>query len=324
MFKRLATAAAAAMLLAGAPVTAVNAQVVQVPAAQAEQGARNIAIATAINARAAQLVSSLDQSGIERATSVEGYVAAIDGMAPQLTAARRDLAAMRAELRALPSVGGSDGPVQLRVIDHNVADSIAFLERIDGMLAAYPEVADAFRSNDRARAERALGTLAGATMTLVDGQALMMRGRASLIGSDRSDYAHAEGIACLYDGMAAMMRLRLVLVEPEAAAQTMDTARACVEQQIHSGRAALARESAVHSARPSARDLEIRLAEISGRIFDKMAEGGDILRDGAATIRAGSGEAELNRQLDRFILFERELSALGDEQGRSLIARSPG
>ena len=322
MFNRLSAAAAAAMLLTAAPLAAAHAQVVQVPAAQAEQGARNIARATAINARAAQLISSLDQSAIERATSVEAYAAAIDGMAPQLTSARRELASMRAELRALPSVGGSDGPVQLRVIDHNVADSAAFLERIDGMLAAYPEVADAFRSNDRARAERALATLADATMTLVDGQALMMRGRASLIGSDRSDYAHAEGIACLYDGMAAMMRLRMALVEPEAAARTIDTAQTCVEQHIQSGRAALARDGAVHSTRPSARDLEIRLAEISGRIFDKMAEGGDILRDSAATVRSGAGEAELNQELDRFVRFERELSALGDEQGRNLVARS--
>ena len=321
MLKRLATAAVAAVLLAAGPVAA---QVAQLPAALAEQGSRNIAVASRINARASELAASLDQRAVERATSVEAHVAAVDGMAPQLTAARRELAAMHAELRTLPVLGGTDGPVQLRVIDHAIADSVAFLQRIDDMLAAYPEVADGFRSNDSGRAERGLATLAAATTTLVDGQALMMRSRAALLGSDRSDYAHAEGIACLYDGMAAILRLQLGLVESGPAAAAIQTAEVCVQQQIASGRAALVRESESRSDDPVARALEVRLAEISIRIFDKMAEGGDILGDVVAVVRTGSAGAELAAQMDRFIQFERDLSALGDEQGRALIARTPG
>ena len=69
--------------------------------------------------------------------------------------------------------------------------------------------------------------------------------------------------------------------------------------------------------------MEIRLADISGRIFDKMAEGGDLLRDSAAAVGAGAQEAELDGLMERFILYEQELSALGEEQGRNLIARVP-
>ena len=324
MFKRLATAAATAVLLAGGAAAPALAQVALLPVAQAEQGARNIAVATEVNGRVSQLIASLDQSEIERATSVESYIAAIDGMAPQLNSARRELAEMRSRLRALPKVGGENGPVQLRAMDQIIEDSVLFVQRVDGMLAAYPEVADGFRSNDRAKAERALGVLAGATMTLVDGQALMMRGRASLVGSDRSDYAHAEGIACLYDGMAAVMRLKLRLIEPPAAAEIVRTARTCVGDQVRSGRAALVREAANPSPRPTARALEVRLAEISGRVFTKMEEGGNLLEESLEVIKAGAGEDQVDAQMDRFIQFEMELSALGAEQGRSLIGPTPG
>lgn len=324
MFRRLATAAAAAVLLTGAASAPARAQVAQLPAPVAEQAARNVAVTTEVNARVAELVTSLDQSGVAQATSMESYVAAIDGMAPQLTAARRELAGMQARLRALPELGGESGPVQLRSIDRVVDDSINFVRRVDAMLAAFPEVADGFRSNDPVKAERALGVLSSATMTLVDGQALMMRGRASLIGSDRSDYAHAEGIACLYDGLAAVMRLKLEIIEPPAAADLMQTARTCVKDQVQSGRAALVRESANRSPRPAARALEERMAEISERIFAKMDEGGDLLDDTQAVIKAGAPTDRLDVQIERFTVFERELSALGDEQGRNLIARSPG
>lgn len=324
MIRRLATAAAAAMLLAAAPGATAGAQVAQLPVAQAEQGAKNIALATQVNARAAQLVAALDQTGIAQAASVEEYVAALDGMAPQIAAARRELARMHAELRALPRVGGEDAPVQLRAIDHIIDDSGEFLQRIDGMLAAYSDVADGFRGNDRGKAERALATLAGATMTLVDGQALMLRGRATLVGSDRSDYAHAEGLACLYDGMAVLMRLRLQFIEPAAAADTLRTARVCVADQVELGRAALLRESADRSANPTARALEVRLAEISDRIFAKIEEGGGLLEESLTVIKDGAAEEAVEAQLARFIQFEVEVAALGEEQGRSLIARSPG
>lgn len=316
----IAVALGAAVL----PAPAAQAQVVQLPASSAEQAARNIAVASEVGTRASQLVTSIDQTEIMQATSVDSYVVAIDRLAPEISSARRELAEMGTRLRALPRVGGDDGPVQLRSVDHIIDDTADFLQRVDAMLAGYAEVADGFRSNDQLRAERALKTLSGATMTLIDGQALMMRGRATLVGSDRSDYAHAEGIACLYEGFAAVMRAHLELIGPDEASDRIEAARACMDQQVQSGRAALARERANPSSVPEARALEVRLAGISERVFVKMAEGRDVLGAALVIVRAdGPGDA-LSAEIERFIQFEQELAALGQEQARNITNRSPG
>ena len=324
LFKHPVTAVLAAVLLAAAPSSAARAQVAQLPASSAEQAARNVAFASELSARASRLVTSIDQTEVLQATSVESYVAAIDGLSPEINRARGELLTMRDQLRALPRVGGEDAPVQLRAVDRIIEDTAGFLQRIDAMLAAYAEVAEGFRGDDRARAQRALDTLSGATMTLVDGQALMLRGRATLVGSDRSDYAHAEGIACLYDGFAAVMRVRLELIQPDEATDKIEAAGICVDRQVEFGRAALARERANPSRIPAARALEVRLAEISERIFSKMEEGNGVMNEVLAVLRAGGSEGDMTAQMDRFIVFERELAALGQEQARNLISRSPG
>lgn len=324
MFRRLATVAVAAVFLVVSPAPAALAQVTQIPASSAQQAARNIEVATQVSSRAARLVTSIDQTEVTQATTVEAYVAAIDRLAPEISRARGELTAMRAQLRALPRVGGNDGPVQLRSVDHIIDDTGDFLQRVDTMLGGYAEVADGFRSNDRQRAERALKTLSGATMTLIDGQALMMRGRATLVGSDRSDYAHAEGIACLYDGFAAVMRARLDLIRPDEAETRIEAARVCMDQQIGNGRAALARERAATSSVPAVRELEVRLAEISARVFVKMEEGRDVLGEAILVVRSGGSGDRLVPPIERFVAFERELSALGAEQARNLTSRSPG
>ena len=69
--------------------------------------------------------------------------------------------------------------------------------------------------------------------------------------------------------------------------------------------------------------MQTRRPHISGGIFHTRADGGDRLRDSAAAVGAGAQEAELDGLMERFILYERELSALGEEQGRNLIARVP-
>jgi hypothetical protein len=324
MFRSLLMAAAAALFLCVSSASPARAQVVQLSEAAAERAERSIAAATRANMRAAELASALDVSQIEGATTPEAFVAGLDRMAPQIAAARSEIASLRRGLLAQPAVGGGpDAPIQLRAIDQLVSDSIGFLVNVDAMLAAYTDVADGFRSGDQTKALSALRTLSGAAMTLIDGQALMMRGRGAMFGSDRSDYFQAEGIACLYDGMAATLRAQLTLIEPADASAKLATAQSCVERQVEGGKAALVREAGSRSRNQTARALEERMAELSGRIFDSMSRGAAILGEAHAVLKSGGGDPALQAVMDRFVVFEQELAALGQEQGAALVSRGP-
>lgn len=317
MSKGLVRAAVIAAVLCVSSAAPVMAQVVQVTTEQAEKARRNIDVISRITMQGTNLASAVDARGLESVTTPEAFVAEVDRLIPGVNAARAELARLRAELAALPPVAGPNDPVQLRAIDHIAVDADGYLARLDGMFAAYPDVADAFRSNDQDRAMAALKRLASSAMTVVDGQALMFRTRSALVGSDRSDYAHAQAIACLYDGFGGVMRAQMALLPPDEAADVIDRAVACVETQLETGRAALARERANPSASSTARAIERRLADISDRVFVQIEAGGQTLDQTADLIRAGADAAAMDAATERFAAIEEAIAALGVEQGEA-------
>lgn len=318
MSKTFATlAVAVGLAFTGAPAgatTASNAQIVTVSPAKMAVARRTVEIGVAANERIVELTRVLNDPRVRNASTPEELVAAIEAMTTQIDASRAELRQLRAQLDALPPVAEEGDPQQLKAIDVMVVDLSVSVGRMDDLLGAFVALGTALKTGDAAAADRAAKALSESMMLTLDSQALMLRARVALSDPDTVVYAQTIALACFYESFAAVTRGELDFAPRGEAVAKSRAALACARTQMAAGRQALARDAERPAPNAQIRAMQIRLADVNGRMFDEMVRAEAGLASATTVLEAGGDFDAIERELDVFQAAELALSQLANEQ----------
>lgn len=299
-----------ASALAASPATT---QVVTVSPAKGALARHKVEVVTRAIQRTTAFTGAINDPSLGNATTAEDYIAAIDAMTPQIEAARAELSALRAEVEALPDVAGEGDPVQLQQVDVMAVDFLASAERMDDLLGSIVDLGAALKRGDSAGTEKALATLSQGMMVALDGQAAMFRARVALSDPDSFVYAQTMSLACLYESLAAVTRGQLEFLPAAEAAAKSEAALVCARGHMAAGRQALV-QSGKGGQTASARALQARVDEISGRMLEESATAESALASATAVLKSGGDFDAIEVELDKFQAAELAISRLANEQ----------
>ncbi len=289
-----------------------SAQVSYLPQAQQQMAVQNAsAVLSAGQQISAILTPVMSDPGLLSARSQEQFVAALVRLLPQIAEGRRQLATIRTQLGDLPRLGEPGGPLALIGVDRAVANMIELTRLADGILADHEALADAIEKRDQQAIEAVSRSLLRGPILLLEANAVSMRGQLSLVGSDTSEYAVMEGMACFYDGLAAFYGGIYGASARSDAAATMKEARTCMIKQIENGRANLAREARNVPEDATGRRMFQQATSVIDEMFDYQVTGADLLAEAHASLLEGWSMDQLIQAYDtRAIEFQLGFSGL--------------
>lgn len=300
-----------ALGLAALPAAPVHAQVV-VPQAQADRAIDHMRKATAAAERVtAILLRTVNDPAYSSARDAGELSAAISGMRADLSAGRREIRQLSAELSDLPRIAQPSDPAELRVVDQIVGDIASFSLRIDAFLGVLENLGDALEAGDQQRTQQLAASLIKGSVAVVEGQSLMLRARLPMMPSDSSNFAEVSTLACFYDGFAHLQTGAFEIVERPEAAAAMSQASACMADQIAKGRLAVEREAVASMDAPVLDRIRDGLAPVRRAMFTELENGLSILDEARTALLGGASmEAILEAYGGRTAVFEQRFQAL--------------
>lgn len=313
--RRLSTALAAltlgfAPLAAQAAPAAAPPQVI-VPEAQGEAALEHMRQATSAAERVtALLVKVSTDPAYAAARTPEEMRVAIAGMRDDLAASRQEIRTIVARLNALPPVADEDDHAELQLVDRVVTDIAAFSTDVDQLLGTVETLGDALEAGDEARIQQAAITLMRGSVTVIEGQSLMLRARLPMLPSDSSGFAQVTSLACFYEGFANFQRGMLGLVRPETAGAGMERAVACMTGENARGVAAVERETALEHGDPRLNALRDGLAPVHQSMFKELDDAAQLLDEARRALVRGDTPESLTKFAQRTTAFEQRYQAL--------------
>ena len=297
--------------LAALPASAARAQVL-VPQAQGDMAFDHMRKATAAAERVTEiLLQTVGDPDYSSARDANQLSAAIAGMRPGLAAGRSEIRQISAQLDALPRISTASDPVELRIVDRTVTDISAFSLRIEAFLGVLEDLGDALQAGDQQRSQRLAVSLMSGSVSVVEGQALMLRARLPMMPSDSSAFAQVSGLACFYDGFAALQEGAFEIVPRSEAGVAMSAASACMTGQIANGREAVEREALAPMDAPVLERIRDALTPVHRAMFEELKNGLAILTEARASLLDGASmESLLTNYGDRTTVFEQRFQTL--------------
>ncbi|HYC68319.1 hypothetical protein [Brevundimonas sp.] len=244
------------------------------------------------------------------ARSADEMRAAIAGMRGDLAASRREIRGIVARLNALPRIAGENAPVELRLVDRVVTDIAAFSGEVDGLLATVENFGDALEAGDEARIQQAAGALMRGSVTVIEGQSLMLRARLPMMPSDSSGFAQVTSLACFYEGFADFQRGIVGLVRLEAAGVGMERAVSCMTGENARGMAAIEREGAIEFSDARLTAMRDGVAPIRRSMFKELDDAAALLDEARRALVRGDTAESLTKFAQRTTAFEQRYQAL--------------
>ncbi len=318
-------AALAFFLLALGLAAPASAQITVVPPDQQRAAVAHAGVAVAAGQRiTAILMPLMENPELAAARTPEQLLDVLTRMLPQIAAGRQELQAIEQELSALPTLAGPDVHPEIAMVDNAVANMIRVASHADGVLADHAELADALRKRDYERVEALVQSLVKASVVIMESQAVSMRGQLPLMGSDSSQYAILSGMACFYEGAAALQRGAYGMVSRAEAARQISTAQQCIEEQIETGRRNLAIEAATPPPHPALRQMHSQIIPAMEAFLDHLVSGADIMADARISMMEGWSQERLfevyNPRVLEFQLglqpLQRRILEVNQTQGR--------
>ena len=289
-----------------------SAQMTTMPRAQQQLAMRNIgAVMSAGQDISAILIPIMNDPGLASARTKDQFSAALTRLLPSIADGRSELASIRAGLQQLPKIGEPGGLPALIGVDNAVENMLALSLLADGILADYEALAEAIAADDQLRIDAVSRSLLKGPILLLEANAVSMRSQLPLIGSDSTEYALLEGMACFYDGAAAFYDGAYGFSTREDAAASMASAQTCMVSQIEDGRANFAAESRNVPPVPTAQRMYQQVIPVIGAMFDHQATGADLLAEARGALMEGWGMLQLVGTYDaRIIAFQLDFSRL--------------
>ncbi|WP_226636362.1 hypothetical protein [Brevundimonas poindexterae] len=318
-------AALAFFLLALGLAAPASAQITVVPPDQQRAAVAHAGVAVAAGQRiTAILMPLMENPELAAARTPEQLLDVLTRMLPQIAAGRQELQAIEQELSALPTLAGPDVHPEIAMVDNAVANMIRVASHADGVLADHAELADALRKRDYERVEALVQSLVKASVVIMESQAVSMRGQLPLMGSDSSQYAILSGMACFYEGAAALQRGAYGMVSRAEATRQLATAQQCIEEQIETGRRNLAIEAATPPPHPALRQMHSQIIPAMEAFLDHLVSAADIMADARISMMEGWSQERLfavyNPRVLEFQLglqpLQRRILEVNQTQGR--------
>jgi hypothetical protein len=221
---------------------------------------------------------------------------------PTFHAARTKLRATRDRLDALQPYKGSD-PYENELSVKLLKESREYAKRIDEVLASCETLMLAIIDKDVERVETAMAEVQQASVVLVEGQLVMVRGRQALFDRDDPNRYILGSMENLYEGMRAALYLSFETVSERQAVRSMRSAARLCRERVEAGLRAADRAAA-----------EPGFVRGSDRyIRQQLAVGGDIAKalDEAASIyeRSDDRDAAFETVMNMFTALEERYDA---------------
>jgi hypothetical protein len=289
---------------------------VRVPHAQADAAVSRLQKATSgAEQITTLLVGIVNDPAYLAAQTPEEVAEAIAALGPQTNEARRQIRAIGAELASLRPVAGSSDPVELRMTDRVVDDIASLAVQVDDLLGEFLDLGDALAKGDQVRVERAGRSVMRGSVSVVQAQALMLRGRLAMVPSDASAHGRINALACFYDGLSGFQQGIYELVSRTDAIKLVASARNCMTSSVATGRVSLDRETTETLADPGLMRLRASLAPVHRSLFDELDAGAAVLGRLQASL-ANSDDAVTagDRHGQAIIAFEQRLQALARQE----------
>lgn len=273
----------ATMLCAGAPAIAAPPPApATLAASEAAARERANAVTDAMD-EIGDAFKAVDRNAIQNGKTPQEKAAILDDL---IVVAQRSVDQGSRKLNAMQPLPGDDDLT--RTVNQVLADGKLYGARIQEIVNAMREVAQAIRTGDQPRMQKSLTVMNSGMITMLEGQAIIYRSRKVFFEKDSSDAYQLDASASLYEGMASLSKAALRVAPPGQTVQPIRAARDTVRAATANGRARLKIELA-DTTGLSANDRKVLASngELQARIFDSMDESAAILGQAADRLEKG-------------------------------------
>ena len=231
----------------------------------------------------ASSLGKIDQSAIRRGKTAAQMAAILDQQVAEAQVIADRGAHKLAAVQPLP------GDNALATTTNQVlADARLYGRRVEAVLADTRAASQALKTGNQAQVRKSLAAMSASAITLIDGQAIILRARKTFYDADDSNRDQLEAMATVYDGTIFILKAALHLTPPPQTAGPIRAARDGVLVAVASGRAKMQIELA---AAAKARGQERKALELDNayqaRIFDSLTQSAAILGRTADRIESG-------------------------------------
>lgn len=225
-------------------------------------------------------------------------------MEAQVVIAQRSIDLGLGKLRAMQPLAGE--AEIYRTMNQVLVDGRLYGERVQGVVDAIRDVAQAMKTGDRARLEKSLTVMKSGTVAMLEGQAIMYRSRKVFFETGSSDACQLDAAAYIYEGMASLSKAALDVAPAAQVVQPLRAAGDAARRTVADGRARLKIELA-NTAGLSAADRRVLASNgvLQAQIFDSMTESAAILARAADRLERGDVSQ-----------LQADMTALGVEEDR--------
>jgi hypothetical protein len=228
-------------------------------------------------------MSKLDLAAIRRGKTVAEMAAIMD---TQVAEAQVIVDSGVRKLAAVQPLPGNDS---LAIsVNQVLTDARTFGSRVEAVLVDTRAASQALKAGDRAQTQKSLAAMSASAITLIDGQAMILRARKPFFEAGNSNRDQLEAMATVYDGTTFILKAGLGLAPASQTVAGVRDARDRVLAVVASGRAKLQVElAAAAKARGEERKAIERDSAYQARIFDSLVESATVLGRTADRIQSG-------------------------------------
>lgn len=199
---------------------------------------------------------------------------------PKFQATRARLNDVKARLAAYPAYRGN--AEDTRIAAAVLTDMRNYASRVEGAVGVMDDLMGAVIARDDSRTQALLLKIRDATVLLVEGQLVMVKGRQAIFSRDDTEYYLLGAMSALYEGMAGAMHVAFGSKSPAEAATAMRASARKCRELIAAGRT-------VHQRRmQAAGPREKPIFAYDGEALDIGAEIATALDAGATALESAA------------------------------------
>ena len=228
-------------------------------------------------------MGKLDMAAIRRGKTAAEMAAILD---TQVAEAQVIVDGGVRKLAAVQPLPGNDS---LAIsVNQVLTDARTFGSRVEAVLVDTRAASRALKAGNRAQTQKSLAAMSASAITLIDGQAMILRARKTFFDVGNSNQDQLEAMATVYDGTTFILKAGLGLAPASETVAGVRDARDRVLAAVASGRAKLQVElAAAAKARGEERKALERDNAYQARIFDSLVESATVLGRTADRIQSG-------------------------------------
>jgi hypothetical protein len=218
-------------------------------------------------------MGKIDRSAIRQGKTVAELANILDAQVAEAQATADSGARKLDAVQPLPADNA-----HAETVNMVLTDARTFSSRVQAVLADTRSLSRALKAGDNAQLQKFLAAMSASAITLIDGQAIILRARKTFYDADDSSHDQLEAMASVCDATIFILKAGLRLSPPAQTAAPIRAARDRVAAAVASGRAKLRDERAkAAKARDPDRKVLERDADYQARIFDSLTESVKIL-----------------------------------------------